>query len=117
MKKLNKISIVVISLIVIFSCVSVNKIDDQNENIIGAWALNKRQINYPELIFKKDNTCIFTSMGDTIYRFKYELEKDKLILEDIRGTIKKNHILKLTKSELVFEALWENKTKQEYIKK
>lgn len=117
MKKLNRIPSIIIALVTLFSCVSMDKKNYQYENLIGTWVLTKKQVNYPELTFNKDKTCFFTSMGDTIYRFKYELEKDKLILEDILGTVKKNRILKLTKEELVFETLWENKSKQEYIKK
>lgn len=117
MKKLNRVPSIVIALVTLFSCVSMDKKNYRYENLIGTWILTKKQVNYPELTFNNDKTCIFTSMGDTIYRFKYDLKRDELILEDMEGTIKKNRILKLTKEELVFESLWENKTKQDYIKK
>lgn len=116
MKKLNNILFTTISIIIIFSCVSANKTYFQYENLIGVWKLKKKQVNYPEIIFNGDNTCIFRSMGDTIYRFKYQIEGDKLILEDVLGVKKKNRILKLTKTELIFETLWENQSQQEYLK-
>ena len=119
MKKLHKPYLILTALIVLLSCsfVTSDKNIVSESNIVGTWHLNKKQVNYPQLTFSSDNTCIFTSMGDTLYRFKYEVKGDELILEDILKKISKNKIISLTKNTLVFEKLLENTSKQEYTKK
>jgi hypothetical protein len=56
-------------------------------------------------------------MGDTLYRYKYYIDKSELILKDLEGKIINNKILKLDGDSLVFEELVDNKQIQRYIRK
>ncbi|QEE50306.1 hypothetical protein FUA48_12180 [Flavobacterium alkalisoli] len=119
MKKLNKHYMIGAVLIIFLSCSFVKQ--DKNiiyqRDIIGTWLLNKKQVNYPQLTFSSDNTCIFTSMGDTLYRFKYEVKGNELILEDVLKQVSRNKIISLTRTTLIFEKLVENNSKQVYTRK
>lgn len=89
---------------------------DQKE-ILGKWVLNKTQTNYPSLQFNADSSAIFTSRADTIYRFKYIIKRDSLILRDIDNKETINRIKLLDKSQLVFYNLLEHDKQQVYKKK
>lgn len=118
MRKLNKSYIIIFVLATLLSCSFSSKNNPNHESqIIGTWVLNKKQVNYPKLTFKSNSTCIFTSMGDTLYKFKYRVTGSELILEDVLGRIEKNKILELSKDVLIFENLWKNKGRQEYNRK
>ena len=84
--------------------------------ILGKWVLQEKtfQINYPVLYFNTDSSAIFTSHGDTIYRFKFILIDEHLILKDgyNQETIWK--IMELSQSQLVFKSLFENGKRQIY---
>lgn len=116
MKKLNKIKILFFLLILsIISC-STTK-NSFNINVVEkTWHLNKKQVNFPTVIFYSNNTCIFSSMGNTLYRFNYKIKNNYLILEDLNKNISKDKILKVSKDSLIFESLWTNKEKQIYVK-
>ncbi|ELM3645234.1 hypothetical protein LIS90_13535 [Flavobacterium psychrophilum] len=96
----------------IFNCCGQTKF--KPKDIIGKWSLTIKQLNYPTLIFKSDSTAVFTSMGDTIYRFKYFVDRKQLFLKDINGRLTKNNILKLDKEYLVFKTLLDNSKIQIY---
>lgn len=91
--------------------------DVRKEDIKGVWLLadHPKQVNYPEIIFE-DETAVFLSMADTIYRFQYQIIEDDLILKDLKGNSEKAHIVLLTDSLLVFKTLRENQTEQKYTK-
>jgi len=86
----------------------------ENTEILGEWLLIKKQINYPMLTFNKDSNAIFSSMGDTVYRFKYYVKDSQLVLRDINGVMSKNVILKLDRDSLIFKSLIKNMKIQSY---
>jgi hypothetical protein len=118
MKRLNNI---LCSTLFLLSCGNTPKQKQEkiyvDNDILGKWLLVVNQVNYPSLIFKNDSTAIFNSMGDTIYRYKYHIEKTELILKDINGKETKDKILKLDKDSLIFETLIEHKIIQRYTRK
>jgi hypothetical protein len=102
-------------LIICYACISQkkNRKGIQEPDLIGTWCLTTKQINYPSISFKKDSIAIFTSLGDTIYSFKYYMNNKNLYLvNDNRLT--ENKILKLTRDSLVFENLVEHNIRQIY---
>ncbi len=90
----------------------------ENKKLIGKWELNEKefQVNYPILYFNSDSTAIFTSRGDTIYRFKYLFKSETLFLKDLNCKETSWKINKLNNEQLVFEKLFENLKPQYYIK-
>lgn len=98
------------------SNLSRQQTDNFASDIVGEWQLTVKQVNYPKLIFNRDSTAIFTSMGDTIYRYKYYVEKSNLVLRDIDGKLTRDKILKLSKDSLIFETLAINRSVQRYIR-
>lgn len=57
-------------------------------DIIGCWKLKDNGISYTRLVFSKDSTAIFESKADTVYRFKYWIKDNFLMLEDNSKTFK-----------------------------
>lgn len=113
MKKLNNI----LCIVMIISCGNFANNDSRvfkNEKIIGKWVLSVKQVNYPSLHFNADSAAIFNSLGDTIYRYKFHIDKSYLILRDINGKTLKDKILKLDNDSLIFETLADNKFIQKY---
>jgi hypothetical protein len=90
----------------------------KSEKILGKWELTEKefQVNYPILYFNTDSTAMFTSRGDTIYRFKYLLKSENIILKDLNGKESTWKISVLNEKELVFEKLFENIKPQHYKK-
>jgi hypothetical protein len=87
------------------------------KDILGSWTLkNMEQVNYPTLDFKTDFTAVFTSRGDTVYRWRYLLQGDSLILFDVNNSKRVAKIEYLDSAELVFHSLLEEKGKQLYFK-
>ena len=86
--------------------------------LFGKWVLKADvfQVNYPILYFNTDSSSIFTSHGDTIYRFNYDLVNEYLYLKDIYGQETQWKILGLNDTLLVFESLFENRNQQIYRK-
>ena len=77
---------------------------------------DKEKINYVELRFDKKN-LIATSLGDTIFRFKYKLKKNNLYLTDINRKVTKIRIINYHSDILIFESFMEHKTIQTYLRK
>lgn len=82
-------------------------------HIYGNWCLVQNQVNYPELVFKKDSALMLKSRADTIYFYKFYLDQNRLVI--FKGDERiENDIIKLTYDSLVFSALLENANKQSY---
>jgi hypothetical protein len=106
----------IIGLIMLLGCASYVQLKD-NSSIHGTWILQEKgAINYPKIIFKHDSTAVFTSEGDTIYRFTYLLKGSDLVLKDLYGTQETYHIMRLTSDSLIFKTLRENQNRQIYLK-
>lgn len=90
----------------------------ESKEILGKWELTEEefQVNYPILYFNTDSTAMFSSRGDTIYRFKYLLISENLILRDLEGKESTWKISVLNEKELIFEKLFENINPQHYKK-
>ena len=90
----------------------------ESKEILGKWELTEEefQVNYPILYFNTDSTAMFSSRGDTIYRFKYLLISENLILKDLEGNESTWKISVLNETELIFEKLFENINPQHYKK-
>jgi hypothetical protein len=86
------------------------------KKILGKWVLQEEvfQINYPILYFNTDSSAIFTSHGDTIYRFKFNIQNTRLTLKDVSGNETRWEIKELNENQLVLESLFENKKQQVY---
>lgn len=71
------------------SCNSTNNLKEiTNSDIIGCWKLKDNGVSYTFLNFSKDSTAIFGSKADTVYRFKYWVKDNFLMLEDNSKTFK-----------------------------
>jgi len=88
----------------------------EQKQIIGEWILNENQINYPSLEFKADSSAVFTSRADTLYRFKFIVKGDSLLLRDINNNVSVNRIKTLNETELIFYQLLEHDKGQAYRK-
>ena len=88
------------------------------KKILGDWILIKNesedQFNYPSAHFTSDSQAVFTSRLDTLYRFRYSVRGDSLILKDINNNETVNRIKVLNKSVLIFSNLLMHNTKQVY---
>lgn len=115
MKKLSNILYSTLFLLSCGSSADQQKVNDyNNKDIIGKWILTVKQVNYPSLVFNADSTAVFTSMADTIYRFKYYVDKTELVLKDINEKTIRDKILKMDRDSLIFETLADNKQVQKY---
>jgi hypothetical protein len=113
----NKVAFVLV-LVSIISCGPRQEATRYNgRDILGVWKLkDKEQLNYPTLDFKPDSIAILTSRGDTVYRWKYLVQGDSLILFDVYNAKKAIRIDHLDSVKLVFNDLLEEKGKQLYFK-
>src|SRR5215831_13603396 len=50
--------------------------------IRGCWKISGNEISFVSLSFSSDSLAVFLSRADTMYRFKYLVSKDLLILQD-----------------------------------
>lgn len=105
----------IIAMIFLDECVSHSNsgVSYNNSEVIGCWKQSGTNLSYTYLIFKRDSTAIFESKADTIYRFKYWVTKNELILEDV-NRIYKCPILELTIKKFTFEDVVVNKKKLFY---
>jgi len=113
------LSMVVLAILSIASCgqhqqhIAAYNVRD----ILGLWMLNnKTQVNYPTLEFKTDSTAVFTSRGDTVYRLKYLMQGDSLVLFDVYNVKKVARIIHLDSAKLSFNGLLEEEGEQLYTK-
>ena len=86
--------------------------------IEGRWEnANKTAIFYRTLTFA-DLAAVFTSAGDTVYRFHYSVHHlpptRTLWLRDAFNTRRPAHILKASQDSLVFDQLWDLSTPQHF---
>lgn len=86
----------------------------EQKQILGEWILKENQINYPSLEFNADSSAVFTSRADTLYRFRFVVKGDSLILTDINNNISVNRIKTLNETELTFCQLLEHDKEQAY---
>jgi hypothetical protein len=112
----NFFSVLLLASLLACSNVSQKQENNFSSDIVGEWSLTVKQVNYPKLIFNPDSTAVFTSMGDTIYRYRYYVEQSELVLKDINEQLTRDKILKLDKDSLVFETLANNRSVQRYIR-
>lgn len=75
MKKHHNFTVLFLLVLFTFSC-NTAKNNFKKFGIEETWYLNKKQVNFPTINFNSDNTCVFSSMGDTLYRFKYEIKNE-----------------------------------------
>lgn len=109
------------SLTITVSCLfllSCNTLSEQSKpiNMKGEWiSLSSVSINYPSLLIS-DSSAVFTSRGDTVYRFKYSIDPISRILWLTDPFNKKlsAKILKVDNDSLVFDRLWDLDTKQRF---
>jgi hypothetical protein len=113
-----KMKILLIELLLIMGACNQNNtyIIDKNK-LLGEWTLSKNEINYPSLTFNADSIAVFTSMADTIYRFKYSIKNNLIILKDIYNVERINKVKMLNHHELIFYNLLTQNTEQIYRRK
>jgi hypothetical protein len=107
----------IICLLLFLSATSCSTTEQtSSKRLVGKWVLQEKafQVNYPILYFNTDSSAVFTSHGDTIYRFKFNLQGTKLLLKDVYGKETKWEIKKLCENQLVFGSLFENEKQQIY---
>lgn len=86
--------------------------------IKGEWKnVDETAVFYRTLTFT-DSSAVFTSRGDTIYRFKYYLDPASrtLWLTDAFNKKLSAKVVKSDKDSLVLDRLWELNTKQRFFK-
>lgn len=106
----------IFTLLLLNGCIQ-NKVFNYEENIIGYWCLNSEDLNYPSIIFNEDSSAIFNSHIDTVYTFKYFVEKNYLhIYRSNKNGTDKYEILYLDDDSLVFNTLIEKDKKQIYLR-
>ena len=103
--------------LVLCSCLS-GKPNEKYPFIYGNWTLkNEDNFNYGELLFNKDSSAIFSSRGDTLYRFRFYVVENHIVLKTMEGITEKYKILKLDRNELILNSLREKKSIQYYSKR
>ncbi len=113
---MNKLIIHFIFLLFIGCSSPIHKVIDY-KILIGEWKLESdTQVNYPLIEFRADSTAIFSSRGDTLYRYNFILKGDTLLLKDIFNNELINTINFLNNKQLIFDKLLEHETKQTYTK-
>ena len=106
-------------LISITSC-GISRLSDKekNELILGKWHISKKSSAQPfyEIDFGK-NRVIFNTTGDTLLTYTYEfIPRNLLKLKDKNHEVYFITIKKLNEKELVISNLFENTTKQIYLR-
>jgi hypothetical protein len=99
------------------SCYSQKKIESEKA-IQNTWCLVKRpegpEINYGRIILNNESIIELRSRADTVYSYKYRIEKGYLTIIKDTNDIIKNRILKLTEDTLILGSLLEKQTTQIY---
>jgi hypothetical protein len=107
-----------LSILLLSSC-SSNAVDVvEHASVTGKWEnANQTAVFYRTLAFS-DSSAVFTSRGDTIYRFKYYIDQPShtLWLTDVFNKRLSAKIIKSDRDSLVFNNLWELNTKQRFSK-
>ena len=109
--------IILIGFLFLTGCGSVSQNSSVSSGkLLGEWILENEadDVNYPKIEFSSDSTAVFSSRGDTIYRFKFQVKSDKLYLTDILGKEESYRVISITNDELIFSSLREKKEKQVY---
>ena len=88
-------------------------------SIKGEWINIDESATFYRTLTFADSTAIFTSLGDTIYRFKYSVEQSsrRLLLTDAFNKKEAVNILKANADSLILHHLWELKPVQRFSKK
>lgn len=116
---MHKILILSLALSSCSSATERNLADQSLGSVRGEWTfVDPQAIFYRKLTFA-DSLAEFTSLGDTIYRFKYRIDNQasKLILTDMLGKKDSSRIVKLDDDSLVVDRLWEKRAVQRFYKK
>ena len=98
-------------------CYSQKKFD-QAKLIQKSWCLVQGsgldEINYGKIILDNNWQIELTSRADTIYFYRYKIEKGALVIIRAPDDIVRNPILKLTSDTLILASLLEKKSIQTY---
>lgn len=88
------------------------------EKILGKWISVEETINYNTLIFYSNNYCVFTSRGDTLFRYAYKLEgcSSNLLLSDVYGNNYEYKIKLLSKDSLIFAKFFSSDEIKKYVR-
>lgn len=76
--------------------------DSYPESILGTWSLENDKDFYPSLNFRKDSLAILGSHSDTIYIFRYVLNKDSILLDHYTGKKLTFLVTQLNPERLIF---------------
>ena len=101
----NKVTITAYLLLFIHCCYS-----QQKKNIVGTWYLKEEHVSYSILHFYDDSTAKFSTIVDTVYRFRYYVSNGFLYTRDRLHQVDSFPIIKLNKRKLVFENFRESIT-------
>jgi hypothetical protein len=101
------------------SCDVLHVAQKCKHKLSGQWISAEETINYDILMFSSDKNAVFTSRGDTIFRYKYSLncKNSSLVLRDIYGNKYVEQIKFLSKDSLVFEGFFHHGGLKKYYKK
>ncbi len=75
-----------------------------SDNLIGRWD-RPSEVDGRSVPLYVDSTLEFTSSGDTLFRFWFEIEDGALVLDDRQGTTARPVVEKLTADSLVLSRL------------
>ncbi len=105
-------------MLLLFSC-NIKRASENCEAIIhGKWVSVEETINYDALFFLPNNTAIFTSKGDTIFRYDYKVNcsRSKLLLSDVYGNKYEHQIKLLSNDSLFFKKFFHSNGMVKYIR-
>jgi hypothetical protein len=91
-----------ILILLLFGCVNENI--NSHHLIIGKWKSTEWNY-YKSAIFDSDSSVVFDNHIDTLYRFKYKVDGDTLVLFSNTGIQYRTTIIKLTSDSLVLNGL------------
>jgi hypothetical protein len=104
--------------VTVMSCVSSHNFHDCEKNILGKWAASETTIHCDTLFFLLDNKAVFTSRGDTIFRYQFSIDcrSSKLFLKDHEGNQFEQEISLLTNDRLLFANFFNVGRAKNYVK-
>ena len=101
-------SAIVIFGILFYSCITSKKAGTENNNadnkILGRWCSTSNTADYPHLTFREDGYVIFDCKIDTVFGLKYSLDNNYLLVTPTDKPIKRNKILKFTRTNQIDES-------------
>ena len=90
-----------------------------HKQLWGEWSVEKKAAEgnrYTRITFMRDSTCVVDCSCDTIFRYRYKVLSDTVVLKDKYNRTEYGYIKKLNDKKLVFTNFKDNTRKPAYFK-